>query len=130
SFSNVRDLTVFNGALYPSFGDFGGGSVFRLEAGSSTWGQVGGLVPSFSKMAEFEGELNLAGTNSQFELPVTDHVYRLVDDEWVPLPSASDYDFTFIDAMASADDGSGEALFIGGTIGDIGGTENLNGIAK
>lgn len=134
-FSDVRDLIVYDGALYASFGGlFDPGMVYRLEAGADEWEQIGDTVPTFSRMAIFQGELYIAGTNSQFFPAVTDHVFRLVDGpggyEWQPIPSESNYEFTFIEVFAGVNDGSGEALYIGGEIVDIGGAEDVNGIAK
>jgi hypothetical protein len=127
----VRDLIVFDGALYASFGDvLTAGSVYKLEPGASEWVQVGDVVPSFSRMAVFQNQLYIAGTNSQFQTQVHDHVMRLVDGQWAPIPSASGGSFIFIEALTAANDGSGEALFIGGSIRHIGGVNNVHNVAK
>lgn len=131
---NVTDMVVFDGELYVAFTNiFDGGRIYKLTSDGDPWVQVGLTVPEFSQLAVFQNNLYIAGTNNSFLLPpVTDHVLQLssTGDNWVPILSPSSDSFAFINDLVSADDGTGESLFVAGEIESFGGVSGINHIAK
>lgn len=105
-FGFARDLHVHDGALYASSAF---GSVYRLEQNGGVWEQVGGTVPNDTRMATFAGELYIIGMSNPSE------VYRLESGSWMPIPISMP-DWFEVSAMIGATDGSGEGLFVAGSV--------------